>query len=85
MIDEDLFVSHFVLAAECVSDHGKAACTDLGGECVTGRDGFYIVSTICLALGFLSVIFHMIPTARKLQGLWRFLTVPGARSLMMTC
>ena len=56
------------LAAECVSDHGKAACANLGGECVTERDGYYIVSAVCLALGVLSVIFFMIPTARKLQG-----------------
>ena len=60
----------FILCAatECVSDHGKAACADLGGECVTERDGFYIVSAICLGLGVIGVIFHMIPTARKLQG-----------------
>jgi len=56
-------------AAECVSEHGKQACKDLGGECVTERDGYYIVSGICLGLGVLSVIFHMIPTARKLQAL----------------
>jgi MFS transporter, PAT family, solute carrier family 33 (acetyl-CoA transportor), member 1 len=59
-----------ILAAECVSDHGKAACAEqLGGECITERDGYYIVSGICLALGVLSVIFFMIPTARKLQGM----------------
>ncbi|KAI0090041.1 MFS general substrate transporter [Irpex rosettiformis] len=64
-----------VKAAECVSDHGKAACMDLGGECITERDGYYIVSAVCLALGVLSVIFFMIPTARKLQAVppskWR--------------
>ncbi|KAI0700407.1 MFS general substrate transporter [Cytidiella melzeri] len=64
-----------VKAAECVSDHGKAACADLGGECITERDGYYIVSAVCLALGVLSVIFFMIPTARKLQAVppskWR--------------
>ncbi|KAI0344059.1 MFS general substrate transporter [Trametopsis cervina] len=62
-------------AAECVSDHGKAACADLGGECITERDGYYIVSGICLALGVLSVIFFMIPVGRKLQAVpaskWR--------------
>ncbi|PSS37197.1 hypothetical protein PHLCEN_2v968 [Hermanssonia centrifuga] len=56
-----------VKAAECVSDHGKIACENLGGECVTERDGYYIVSAVCLGIGVLSVIFHMIPTARKLQ------------------
>jgi len=58
-----------VKASECVSDHGKQACQDLGGECVTERDGYYIVSAVCLSLGLISVIFHMIPTAKKLQAL----------------
>lgn len=35
---------------------------------MTDRDGYYTVSGICLALGLLSVVFYMIPTARKLQG-----------------
>lgn len=64
-----------VKAAECVSDHGKHACEDIGGECVTERDGYYIVSAVCLGLGIISVIFHMLPTARKLQAVpaskWR--------------
>ncbi|KAH8101372.1 MFS general substrate transporter [Cristinia sonorae] len=58
-----------VAAAECVSDHGKQACKEIGGDCVTERDGFYIVSAVCIGLGVISVIFHMIPTARKLQAL----------------
>ena len=35
---------------------------------MTERDGYYTVSAICLVLGLLSVVFYMIPTARKLQG-----------------
>ncbi|KAI0651429.1 MFS general substrate transporter [Trametes meyenii] len=62
-------------AHECVSEHGKTACTELGGECVTEQDGYYIVSAICLGFGVLSVIFFLIPTARKLQAVpvnkWR--------------
>lgn len=70
LLSRQLYASlTLALAAECVSDHGKAACTDLGGECITERDGYYIVSGICLALGVLSVTFHMLPTARKLQGM----------------
>ncbi|OJT13218.1 hypothetical protein TRAPUB_10237 [Trametes pubescens] len=61
-----------VKAHECVSEHGKLACSDLGGECVTEQDGYYIVSAICLGFGVLSVLFFLIPTARKLQ-------VPGQR------
>ncbi|OSX67878.1 hypothetical protein POSPLADRAFT_1176862 [Postia placenta MAD-698-R-SB12] len=64
-----------VQAAECVSDHGKTSCSELGGKCVTESDGYYIVSGICLVLGVLSVLFYMIPTARKLQAIppskWR--------------
>ena len=70
-------------AAECVSDHGKHACEDIGGECVTERDGFYIVSAVCLGLGIISVIFHMLPTARKLQGMW-FLVLTSRRGQLMT-
>lgn len=63
-----------VKASECVSEHGKAACADLGGQCITEQDGYYIVSAICLAIGILTVVFYMIPTARKLQGM--FFIVP---------
>ena len=73
-------------ALECVSEHGKQSCKDLGGECVTERDGYYIVSGVCLGLGLISIIFHMIPTARKLQGasLDFVMAVPAAR-LMTRC
>ena len=66
-----------------MSEHGKAACAKLGGECVTEQDGYYIVSAVCLTLGFISVIFHMIPTARKLQGA-RFLVSTARRERLMT-
>ena len=35
---------------------------------MTERDGYYIVSAVCMVLGAISVIFYMLPTARKLQG-----------------
>lgn len=72
------------LADECVSEHGKATCTDLGGTCVTEQDGFYTseeiaasvpsyadcrsVSWICLALGAIIFLLYIGPAARKLQG-----------------
>ena len=58
-------------AQECVSEHGKSACAALGGDCVTEQDGYYIVSAICMGFGILSVLFFLIPTARKLQGALR--------------
>ena len=51
-----------------MSEHGKAACTNLGGQCVTEQDGYYIVSALCVGFGLLSVLFFLIPTAKKLQG-----------------
>ncbi|KAK7029010.1 hypothetical protein VNI00_014720 [Paramarasmius palmivorus] len=62
-------------ARECVSDHGKALCQELGGECITETDGYYIVSAFCLTFGVIFLITFIIPTARKLQELpmsvWR--------------
>jgi len=55
------------LATECVSDHGKALCKGIDGICVTERDGYYIVSAICLAFGVIFLVAFIIPTARKLQ------------------
>jgi len=64
-----------VQVAECVSDHGKARCKDINGICVTERDGYYIVTGICIAFGALFLVAFIIPTARKLQKLptsvWR--------------
>lgn len=54
--------------SECVSEHGKKACEDLQGKCVMERDGYYYVSSICVALGIVTLIFYIIPTARRLQG-----------------
>ncbi|BGP43500.1 hypothetical protein JCM10450v2_007668 [Rhodotorula kratochvilovae] len=64
-----------VRSAECVSDHGKAACGALGGECRTERDGYFVVSTVCIALGAAVLWLFVAPVGRKLQSLppsaWR--------------
>ncbi|KAL0950664.1 hypothetical protein HGRIS_007449 [Hohenbuehelia grisea] len=64
-----------IKALECVSEHGKTACKDLNGECVTERDGYYIVSAMCMIFGAFFLVAFIIPTARKLQALptsrWR--------------
>ncbi|KZT22107.1 MFS general substrate transporter [Neolentinus lepideus HHB14362 ss-1] len=63
------------VAAECVSEQGKAHCADVGGECITERDGYYWVSVICITFGVLFFVFYIAPTARRLQALpvtrWR--------------
>lgn len=68
-------IAVIVPTTECVSDHGKAHCKDINGICVTERDGYYILSTICLAFGVIFLVGFIIPTARKLQSLptsaWR--------------
>ena len=43
---------------------------------MTEQDGFYIVSALCLGFGVLSVLFFLIPTAKKLQGKRRHLLLP---------
>ncbi|KAL0063393.1 hypothetical protein AAF712_009702 [Marasmius tenuissimus] len=58
-----------VQATECVSDHGKAMCQDLGGECITETDGYYVVSGFCFLFGVAFLVMYIIPTARKLQEL----------------
>jgi MFS transporter, PAT family, solute carrier family 33 (acetyl-CoA transportor), member 1 len=64
-----------MVATECVSEHGKAQCHELNGKCVTERDGYYIVSGICMAFGVAFLLGYIIPTARRLQTLptsvWR--------------
>ncbi|EIW86396.1 hypothetical protein CONPUDRAFT_45049 [Coniophora puteana RWD-64-598 SS2] len=69
--DSDLLVK----ASECVSEHGKSLCADIGGECITEGDGYYWISAICMTFGVIFVVSYIIPTARRLQALpvhrWR--------------
>ncbi|CEQ42072.1 SPOSA6832_03845, partial [Sporobolomyces salmonicolor] len=71
--DENLDVT--VPSRECVSEHGKAACADLGGICTTERDGYYWVSSLCIAAGAAILLWFVQPAARRLQSLppqaWR--------------
>ena len=55
-------------APDCVSDEGKASCTELGGTCHIGRDGYYPVSAICIGFAVIFLVAYIIPTARRLQG-----------------
>ncbi len=47
-------------------------CSDIGGTCITERDGYFITTGLCLALGVISLVTFIIPTARRLQSeyLW---------------
>jgi MFS transporter, PAT family, solute carrier family 33 (acetyl-CoA transportor), member 1 len=57
-----------LVASECVSEHGKATCKAIGGQCITERDGYYLVTGLCMAFGLCFFVAIIIPTARKLQG-----------------
>ena len=54
----------------------KGLCTAAGGTCTVERDGYYVMSAICLGAGFLLLVFFMIPTARRLQCAFLSLAFP---------
>ncbi|OAW00114.1 hypothetical protein PTTG_25168 [Puccinia triticina 1-1 BBBD Race 1] len=54
---------------ECVSDLGKAKCTDFHGNCHTTKDGYYIMQAICITLGALLLLLVIGPASRKLGAL----------------
>lgn len=72
---------------ECVSDHGKAACADLGGQCLTTRDGYYWISSICIILGAILLVTFIQPAARRLQSEFRltFLAEEGELIRFVSC
>jgi hypothetical protein len=43
-------------------------CSDIGGTCITERDGYFITTGLCLVLGVVTLVTFILPTARKLQG-----------------
>ena len=55
-------------AQECVSEQGKSLCESMNGRCETIQDGYYYVSAICIALGVLTLVLYIIPTAKRLEG-----------------
>jgi len=63
------------IGTECVSDHGKKACKNIGGICHIETDGYYIVSGVCMALGMILLLAFIIPTARRLQGILHTLSL----------
>ncbi|KAF7290796.1 hypothetical protein MIND_01320600 [Mycena indigotica] len=63
------------VATECSTQLGKKMCADVEGVCLVTRDGYYVVTTLCMVFGVLFLLFYTIPTARRLQSLsissWR--------------
>jgi hypothetical protein len=56
------------VVSECVSSEAKKECSASGGECVVERDGYYVVSIICIIVGVTIWVAFVRPTALKLQG-----------------
>ncbi|KAF9191803.1 hypothetical protein BGZ51_006687 [Haplosporangium sp. Z 767] len=53
----------------CTAEPGKSTCADLGGECVLQQDGYYYVSSMCVLIGGLLLVFYITPTIRYLESL----------------
>ena len=67
-------VSVDTIASECISEHGKHACEELGGTCITERDGYYTMSAVCVLVGALTLLVWIGRTAKHLQGEKEWLT-----------
>ncbi|KAF9113934.1 hypothetical protein BGX27_000465 [Mortierella sp. AM989] len=53
----------------CAAEPGKPLCESLGGECVLQQDGYYYVSSMCVLIGGLLLVFYIAPTIRYLESL----------------
>ena len=62
-------------AGQCVTDHDRAACLAQGATCRVDRDGYYVMSAICVSLAAVAFVGFILPTVRRLQNLplsaWR--------------
>ena len=43
-------------------------CVELGGTCKTTRDGYYWISSVCIALGGIVLYLYVQPAGLRLQG-----------------
>ncbi|KAL7420105.1 hypothetical protein Q5752_005070 [Cryptotrichosporon argae] len=71
-----LTISHCsATGAECTTDAGRHACAASGGHCLTTRDGYYVMSAVCVTAGAAVLGWYVLPTVRRLQALpmsaWR--------------
>jgi len=60
---------------DCISEAGKQRCASLGGDCLMEVDGYYAVSSICIAIGAVLLVTYIWPAAKRLQAVplsrWR--------------
>nr|XP_019014711.1 uncharacterized protein I206_00797 [Kwoniella pini CBS 10737]OCF53492.1 hypothetical protein I206_00797 [Kwoniella pini CBS 10737] len=74
-VPTSIFEKGITSTNECVSEAGKHACSAAGGECAVLRDGYYIMSMVCVTLGAMILIGFVLPTVKRLSALpmsaWR--------------
>jgi Acetyl-coenzyme A transporter 1 len=58
-------------------------CIAAAGTCVMERDGYYITTGICLAVGLLVFVVYINPTAKRLQGLFK--RNPSSMTVLLIC
>jgi MFS transporter, PAT family, solute carrier family 33 (acetyl-CoA transportor), member 1 len=58
-----------ILAHSCHTEPEKAQCVAAGGMCEKHVDGYYIVNTLCVAIGFVLFFWYIRPRVTKLQGI----------------
>jgi hypothetical protein len=58
-----------ILAFSCHTEPEKAQCVAAGGTCHKYVDGYYIVNTLCVTIGFLMFFGYIRPRVTKLQGI----------------
>lgn len=59
-----------------MTEHGKNLCAQAGGECIMQRDGYYIMSAVCVTLGAGLLVVFILPMIRRLAG--ESLALPSA-------
>lgn len=52
---------------ECITEHGKNMCAKLSGHCVVRRDGYYIMTAVCVSLSAVLLVTFILPTIKRLQ------------------
>jgi len=62
--------SNFIgVVRSCSTEPQKAQCLAAGGECHKYVDGYYMVNTICVSIGFAMFFLYIRPNVTKLQGI----------------
>ncbi|KAI9206634.1 acetyl-coenzyme A transporter 1-domain-containing protein [Polychytrium aggregatum] len=56
-------------AIQCLDDHTRHLCKNIGGVCNTARDGYYYVGTACVVFGLAALVFWINPVIQHLDRL----------------